>query len=99
MDVTDCYYGFPIALSYPHFLDADEEIGKRVEGMKADRDLHGSHIWIQPKSGLPLEVAVRFQINLALGNLNNLHGAGEFSDMVLPLLWFEFVSTISQLCM
>lgn len=88
----DCYYGFPIALSYPHFLDADKSLFDKVEGMNPIEEEHRSHIWIQPKSGLPLEVAVKFQINMALGNLDSIYGSRQFSDMVLPLLWFEFVS-------
>lgn len=92
--MTDCYYGFPIALSYPHLLDADESILDRIEGMNPVEESHRSHIWIQPKSGLPLEVAVKFQINMALGDLDAMHGAKSFSNMVLPLLWFEFVSNL-----
>jgi hypothetical protein len=44
------------------------------------------------KSGLPLDVTVRFQINMALGDLSGTARAAKFSNMVLPMLWTEFVS-------
>jgi len=48
------------------------------------------------KSGLPLDVTVRFQINMALGDLNGVSRAAKFSNMVLPMLWTEFVSIFLQ---
>jgi len=48
------------------------------------------------KSGLPLDVTVRFQINMVLGDLNGVSRAAKFSNMVLPMLWTEFVSIFLQ---
>ncbi|KAJ8933788.1 hypothetical protein NQ314_013824 [Rhamnusium bicolor] len=70
LDVRGCYYGFPIALSYPHFLDGDEVLSAK-------------------ESGLPLELAVRYQINMALGSIKTIANCDRFNDMVLPLLWTE----------
>lgn len=46
-DVTDCYYGFPIALSYPHFMDSDEKLLTDVTGCKPNSSLHESFFMIQ----------------------------------------------------
>jgi hypothetical protein len=48
------------------------------------------------KSGLPLDVTVRFQINMVVGDLNGISRAAKFSNMVLPMLWTEFVSIFLQ---
>jgi len=48
------------------------------------------------KSGLPLDVTVRFQINMALGDISSIRNAAKFSNMVLPMLWTEFVSIFLQ---
>lgn len=49
VDVTDCYYGFPIALSYPHFLDADPSLLEHVSGgISPDRSKHESYFIINP---------------------------------------------------
>lgn len=89
LDVRGCYYGFPIALSNPHFLDADPITTAKVEGMNPKRENHTSYFVIQPFSGLPLDVNVRFQINMALGNIKTIANCDRFDNMVLPLLWAE----------
>ncbi|XP_060533282.1 scavenger receptor class B member 1 isoform X2 [Cylas formicarius] len=90
LDVRGCYYGFPIALSYPHFLDGDKSLMAKVEsGLNPDPEKHKSYFVIQPDSGLPINLAVRYQINMALGNLENIANSEKFTDMILPLLWTE----------
>lgn len=84
--------GFPIALSYPHFYKSDPSILEAIEGLNPKPELHESYAYIQPKSGLPLKVAFRFQINMALQNIEHMARVEKFGDMVLPLLWFEIVS-------
>ncbi|GAB1862091.1 Scavenger receptor class B member 1-like isoform X2 [Camponotus japonicus] len=89
IDVTDCYYGFPIALSYPHFYKTDPSLLEAVEGLQPVKDLHESYFFIQPKSGLPVDLAFRFQINMALQDIGHMARVEKFSDLTLPLLWFE----------
>ncbi|XP_012221741.2 scavenger receptor class B member 1 isoform X2 [Linepithema humile] len=89
IDVTDCYYGFPIALSYPHFYKADPSLLEAVEGLEPKKELHESYFFIQPKSGAPVDLAFRFQINMALQNIGHLARVEKFDDLTLPLLWFE----------
>lgn len=94
MDVHGCYYGFPIALSYPHFIYGDPYLSKDVEhGLNPDPKKHQSYFVVQPESGLPLDLAVRYQINMALGDVSKIANVGErFKDLILPLLWTENVS-------
>lgn len=54
IDVTDCYYGFPIALSYPHFMDADEKVRNMTEGMYPDIKKHESYFMINRVSFIKL---------------------------------------------
>ncbi|XP_020280180.1 scavenger receptor class B member 1-like isoform X2 [Pseudomyrmex gracilis] len=89
IDVTDCYYGFPIALSYPHFYQTDPSILEAVEGLNPKKELHESYFFINPKSGLPVDLAFRFQINMALQNIGHVTRVEKFADFTLPLLWFE----------
>ncbi|XP_049824965.1 scavenger receptor class B member 1 isoform X2 [Aethina tumida] len=89
LDVNGCYYGFPIALSYPHFLDGDKTLSKDVEGLNPDPEKHRSYFVVQPDSGLPLDVAVRYQINMALGDIKTIANSERFDNMILPLLWTE----------
>ncbi|KAJ8921151.1 hypothetical protein NQ315_013623 [Exocentrus adspersus] len=89
LDVRGCYYGFPIALSYPHFLDGDQALTAKVNGTNPDPAKHKSFFVLQPDSGLPIELAVRYQINMALGPIHKIANCERFNDMVLPLLWTE----------
>lgn len=50
LDVHDCYYGFPIATSFPHFLDADPSVREHVEGSRPDPKKHRSYFTVQPVS-------------------------------------------------
>ncbi|KAG6454604.1 hypothetical protein O3G_MSEX008760 [Manduca sexta] len=89
IDVTDCYYGFPIALSYPHFYQGDQVLFSKVQGLHPIKEQHETRFWIQPESGLPLDVSSKFQINMALGDITNINNAERFANMYLPMLWFD----------
>ncbi|XP_039751840.1 scavenger receptor class B member 1-like isoform X2 [Pararge aegeria] len=89
IDVTDCYYGFPIALSYPHFYKGDDILFEKVEGLTPNKEQHETRFWVQPDAGLPLDVSSKFQINMALGDISNIRHTEKFSHMYLPLLWFD----------
>ncbi|KAG5320971.1 SCRB1 protein, partial [Pseudoatta argentina] len=89
IDVTDCYYGFPIALSYPHFYKSDPSLLEAIEGLEPNKELHESYFYIQPKSGIPMNLASRFQINMALQNIGHMARVEKFPHMTIPLLWFE----------
>ncbi|XP_026464411.1 platelet glycoprotein 4-like, partial [Ctenocephalides felis] len=89
IDVTDCYYGFPIALSYPHFYKGDQMLKEQVNGTQPDINLHQTEIHIEPNTGMPVKVAVRLQINMVFTDLSSMAKVGRFSNMVLPMLWFE----------
>lgn len=86
IDVTDCYYGFPIALSYPHFYKSDPSLLEAVEGLEPRAEDHESYFFIQPQSGLPVDLAFRFQINMAFQDISGISRVQKFTDMVLPLL-------------
>lgn len=48
LDVHGCYYGFPIALSYPHFYNGDPWLAENVEGSYPDKKKHESYFVIEP---------------------------------------------------
>lgn len=89
LDVQECYYGFPIALSYPHFHHADPKLLENIEGSNPDPKLHETEFRLNQETGTPLRVAVRMQINMALQDLSSVNNADSFSNMVVPLLWTE----------
>jgi len=63
-----------------------------IEGVEPKKDLHESFFFIQPKSGLPVALAFKFQINMALQDIKHMARVEKFTDLTFPLLWFELVS-------
>ncbi|XP_043063816.1 scavenger receptor class B member 1 isoform X1 [Drosophila ficusphila] len=93
IDVTDCYYGFPISLSFPHFMNGDLGLQENVTGMNSDPTKHSSVFIIQPESGLPLSLTVKVQINMHFKDLSNFPKVSRFSHLTAPMLWFDIMMT------
>ncbi|ALC40414.1 CG40006 [Drosophila busckii] len=91
IDVTDCYYGFPISLSFPHFMNGDVGLVENVTGMNPDPEQHSTAFVIQPESGLPLSLSVKVQINMHFKDLQNYPQVSRFSHLTAPMLWFEIM--------
>ncbi|XP_051858573.1 scavenger receptor class B member 1 isoform X2 [Drosophila albomicans] len=91
IDVTDCYYGFPISLSYPHFMNGDVGLVENVTGMEPDPAKHSTAFVIQPESGLPLSLSVKVQINMHFKDMRNYASVAPFSHLTAPMLWFEIM--------
>ncbi|XP_060534329.1 scavenger receptor class B member 1-like isoform X2 [Cylas formicarius] len=90
-DVSSCYFGYPMAASFPHYLYADDVVKSYVEGLQPDEDKHGSYVILEPFTGIPLQGKARSQINLVM---KKFWGFGEkiqrFSDLTVPLCWIEY---------
>lgn len=74
LDVTDCYYGFPISLSQPHFLDGDVALRTNVTGLDPPQptEPYQSEFIVEPVS-VP---AIRTLIGLQpLHNASDLRSA------------------------
>ena len=65
LNVSTCKFDSPAYVSYPHFYLGDPLlVNQFAEGsLKPDPAKHESFISLEPRSGIPLEVAVRMQIN------------------------------------
>ncbi|XP_039285237.1 protein croquemort [Nilaparvata lugens] len=89
INVTSCRYGAPAFVSYPHFFLADPYYRDAVDGMSPDAEKHRFYITMEPRTGIPLDVAARLQINLLL---QTLEGIGPFHDtpyIYFPMMWFN----------
>ena len=47
-DISTCEPGSPIVISWPHFLYAEPNLRRAVQGMNPDPLLHRFHIDVQP---------------------------------------------------
>ncbi|GFG34116.1 hypothetical protein Cfor_05572 [Coptotermes formosanus] len=89
-DLTPCYYGIPVALSFPHFLKGDPRLLDKMDGLSPDPSKHESIIVIQPDLGLPLTVRSRMQLNLAVHNTRLQSQVARFNNHTLPIFWLDW---------
>ncbi|ERL87022.1 hypothetical protein D910_04424, partial [Dendroctonus ponderosae] len=90
--IAPCYYGMPITLSQPHYLNADEAILKTVNGMNPNVEQHGSSCIIQPLVGAPLSGNMKIQVNIDVGQTIGNHKTVPFNNMQVPLFWVEITT-------
>jgi len=82
--------GAPIALSYPHFYQADPSFREAVIGMKPEKEKHQMFADIHPKFGFPLAFRPKFQLNAILRRDTDIPMISQFPEqLVLPFLWAQ----------
>lgn len=72
LNVSDCRYGAPAFVSFPHFFLADPSYRTAVDGMAPNRSLHEFELSVEPTTGIPLDVKARLQINVLLQPIQHL---------------------------
>ena len=65
---SDLPKGAPIALSFPHFYQADPSYVEAVVGLKPNKSLHQFYMDVEPTLGFPLAIRPRFQLNVVIRN-------------------------------
>ncbi|XP_073972729.1 protein peste-like isoform X2 [Rhodnius prolixus] len=96
LNVTSCRYGAPGFVSFPHFYLADKFYLDQVEGMRPDAAKHTLFITLQPETGIPLDVAARFQINILLSPIEKFSLFKNVPTIYFPMIWFEQRATITS---
>jgi len=82
--------GAPIALSYPHFYQADPSYLNAVSGLAPDKSRHQFYVDIEPTYGFPLAVRPRFQLNAIIRRDQDIPIMSNFSEeLILPFLWAQ----------
>merc|ERR1711892_1556908 len=82
--------GAPIALSYPHFYEADQSFLEAVDGLKPIKEEHQFYVDVVPEFGFPLAIRPRFQLNAIIRKDEDIDIMSNFVDeLVLPFLWAQ----------
>ncbi|CAH2217644.1 jg1230 [Pararge aegeria aegeria] len=96
MNVSACRFGSPSFLSLPHFLHGDPELRDTVRGMQPDPDLHSFYFAVEPRLGVPLDVAGRFQFNVFIEPNPNIALYEKVPKMLFPIFWVEQRVKVSE---
>lgn len=82
--------GAPIALSFPHFYQADQSFRDAVGGLNPEKEKHEFYVDISPEFGFPLAIRPRFQLNAIIQRDPSIEIMSKFSDeLILPFLWAQ----------
>lgn len=83
-------FGAPLALSAPHFYQADPIFREQVDGMKPNKTQHQFYVDVVPEFGFPLAIRPRFQLNLVMRANENIPAIANFPKrVVVPFLWAQ----------
>jgi len=82
--------GAPLALSYPHFYQADPRFINAVEGLEPNKERHQFYVDLSPELGVPLAIRPRFQLNIVIRRDEDIPIMSKFAEeLVLPFLWAQ----------
>lgn len=80
----------PLALSMPHFYQADQSFRDAIDGMKPEKEKHEFFMDVVPEFGFPLAIRPRFQLNVVISGMPDVPSITKIpNDLVLPFLWAQ----------
>jgi len=96
LNTTSCQNGYPIIFSFPHFLDAAEEVQSSVDGISPAKEEHQTSLDVEPWTGMILQVAKRLQINILVEQDDNIPQTDSVRTLAFPVLWINESSVIDD---
>ncbi|GFT11847.1 scavenger receptor class B member 1 [Trichonephila clavipes] len=87
LDVRPCQFDAPVLLSFPHFHMADPSYRKKVHGLNPNDKDHGSHLDVEPVTGVSVDIQIRFQLNLQMSKVRGVFQFDDVPEGVFPVFW------------
>lgn len=89
LDVSSCRRGAPIALSLPHFLNAEASVTNKLVGLKPEAHKHVTYINVEPSTGVVMSASRRIQMNFHLRPMPGILHVANITDMFFPIFWLS----------
>jgi len=86
-NVSECQYGAPILISWPHFFQADPVLLNDAKGLSPDPSKHSSYYDISKNAGITLSARVQTQINIQIDDFSDIEQTKGIKPMVFPIMW------------
>ncbi|KAJ0175857.1 hypothetical protein K1T71_009016 [Dendrolimus kikuchii] len=96
MNVSACRFGSPAFITLPHFLHGDQSLRDMVTGMEPDPEKHSFYFAVEPKMGVPIDVAGRFQFNVYIEPSPYVALYENVPRMLFPMFWVEQKAKIDE---
>lgn len=95
-DVSKCVDGVPLMISYPHFMEGDQELFEFFEGLQPNRKKHETFADVHPRMAFPIGGASRLQMNFKVTQKDFNFFFSRYNyftqfpkDLILPVFWIE----------
>lgn len=95
LNITQCRYGVPAFISFPHFLNADPYYREQINGMNPDPKKHTFYMSVEPTMGFPLAGGARIQVNLLMRPLQYVSLFQDVPTVLMPVLWVQHQFSIT----
>ncbi|XP_061399050.1 protein peste-like [Musca vetustissima] len=95
-NISSCYYGIPILISKPHFMDADPFYADQVEGIAPNRTAHETYLILEPRTGLMMHLTGRLQLNIYIRPTTHIRSFPTKRNFAFPVVWFDMTMEISD---
>ncbi|GFS42665.1 scavenger receptor class B member 1 [Nephila pilipes] len=89
LDVRPCQFGAPVLLSFPHFYMADPSYRTNINGLNPSDEKHGSHLDVEPITGVTVDVQIRFQMNLQMSKVRGVLQFDDVPEGIFPVFWAD----------
>ncbi|XP_046808242.1 protein croquemort-like [Lucilia cuprina] len=96
VNISGCWFGLPVFITNPHFLDADPFYASQVEGIKPELDKHLTTAVLDPRTGFMLELKGRLQLNFYIQPSSHIRSYQNTRRMLFPVFWFDMHMRISK---
>ncbi|XP_023016535.2 protein peste isoform X2 [Leptinotarsa decemlineata] len=96
VNVSTCKFGSPAFVSLPYFYKADPYYINSIEGMTPSEEKSDFFLVLEPRTGIPLQVAARLQLNMRLQSIEEIRMYNDVPTVFIPVLYFEQTLTIPE---
>lgn len=96
MNVSDCKFGAPAFISYPHFYLAAPTFTRNIDGLNPNKNDHEFSIALEPSTGIPLQIKAQLQISLGLEPVTHLTMFEDVPKLMVPMLWFRQLASLND---
>ena len=86
----------PILASAPHFYHGDPSLVKAVVGLKPDSNLHETYFSIERHMGIPVDGAMRLQLNAHIQPIKDVTQTEGLQEVILPIMYFSSEAKINS---
>ncbi|KZC09768.1 PREDICTED: protein croquemort-like [Dufourea novaeangliae] len=96
LNISSCKWGAPAFISFPHFYLGDPSYSANIIGMKPQKNKHELSISLEPKTGVPLKVNAKLQLNLLIDRDEKIKMFKNLTKTFVPMLWFTQEATLTS---